>query len=408
MAIKDRVVELVLKARNMLSRDTDAAAGSVKEFSDNAKTLRDRLADLENQKGLVTQLQNSERATERAAEALRKAELRVVKLKEGMESSGTATEHQRRSLEAAEKAAAAAARHYRDSAAATHAYGVEARAAGINTNQLGKEQVRIGSESQKARRGLRAFGDEVDRSNGFMARFKANAAAVFAGMTAFAGLGAITRGIRRLGRATTGFFTGSIATAASFEEQLSRVRAVAQPTADEFEALRRAADEAGTTTKFTATESAQALEILAQAGLSAREAITTLPSVLNMAAAEGMELAQAAGYITDSLGIFQENVDEAGRFADVLAEASVAANTTISDLGDAMRDGGAAALAAGYDFEYTAAMLAAMSDSGLRGQRAGTGLRNILSQLIDPASKARRELAKLGITTEIGRAACRE
>src|SRR5690554_6696904 len=113
MSLKDRAVELVLRARNMLSRDTDAAAKSVRELGTDAASLRGQLDQLENQKALVRQFQDAERATDRAAQALRTAELRVVKLREEMQSSGTATEYQRRQLEAAEKAAEAAGRRYR-------------------------------------------------------------------------------------------------------------------------------------------------------------------------------------------------------------------------------------------------------------------------------------------------------
>ncbi|WP_435105558.1 phage tail tape measure protein [Arhodomonas sp. AD133] len=200
-------------------------------------------------------------------------------------------------------------------------------------------------------------------------------------------------------QAVANFFRGAVSSAADFEQQLDRIGAVTGATGDEMDQLRAVAEEMGSTTKFTATEAAQGLEILGRAGLSAAESVETLPSVLQLAQAAGLELNEAAGIVTDSLGAMGQGVQEAGRFADVLAQGARLANTDVQSLGRALSYAGVQASQMGMSAEETVGVLDALASAGIRGERAGTALRNILSQIQDPASKARQELRKLGIDT---------
>ncbi|HZJ81785.1 MAG TPA: phage tail tape measure protein, partial [Guyparkeria sp.] len=195
---------------------------------------------------------------------------------------------------------------------------------------------------------------------------------------------------------TTKMFAGGIKSAAGFEEQMAKIQAVTGASAEEMAALSKAAQDAGRTTTFTAKEAGEGLEILSRAGLSATDSIAALPEVLALAQGQSIGLAQAAGLVTDAVGIMGLSYAEAGRATDVLAKGSTLANTTVDDLGAALSYAGGSAKAAGLTIEETVGILDAMAESGLRGQRAGTALRNMLAQLEDPASKARKELAALG------------
>jgi TP901 family phage tail tape measure protein len=163
--------------------------------------------------------------------------------------------------------------------------------------------------------------------------------------------------------------------------------------------LRAAAEEAGSSTVFTAAQAAQGLEILSKAGLSASDAIATLPQVLAVAQGQSLEMATAAQLVTDAVGIMGLSFQESGRAADVLAKGANLSNTSIEQLGHALRVAGPLAKAAGLEIEDVVGILDALATAGLRGEQAGTGLRNVLGQLADPASKARRALAELGINT---------
>ena len=97
------------------------------------------------------------------------------------------------------------------------------------------------------------------------------------------------------------FFSGAVSDAAEFEAQMSTVGAVYGASAADMEKLRAAAEKMGAETKYNATEAAQGLENLARAGLKADDAITVLPSVLSLATANGISLADSASYIANQL-----------------------------------------------------------------------------------------------------------
>ncbi len=214
----------------------------------------------------------------------------------------------------------------------------------------------------------------------------------------------LQRNAGRIAAAIAGYFGirmfgGAISSAADFEEQMDKVAAITRAGTTELEALRTAADQAGTTTRYTATESAQALENLARAGFSASESVEALPGVLSLAQANGVELAEAAGLVTRAVRGMGLEVAESGRVADVLTEAAARANTTVTGLGQALAYAAPTAQALGLSLEDTVAIIGKFADAGIDASRAGTALNNILAQFSNPASKFRRELADAGITT---------
>lgn len=202
------------------------------------------------------------------------------------------------------------------------------------------------------------------------------------------------------GRGLINLFRPIVSSAASFEEAMDRVAAKSGGTVEEIEALRAKAEELGNTTRFTATEAAQGFEILAQAGISARDSLDVLPAVLNTAIAASTDLATATTLVTDALFAFKLPAVEATRVADVLAQGSLQANTSIEQLGQALSYVGAQARASGLSLEQTVALIDALAQGGLRGERAGTGFRNILGQLADKGSKFRDALRGVGIDTD--------
>jgi len=118
------------------------------------------------------------------------------------------------------------------------------------------------------------------------------------------------------------FFAGAIRSAGEFDEAMSTVGAVTQATAEEMEALRAAADEAGATTRFTATEAANGLEELARSGQNASEAIDTLNPVLQLAAGNNQTVAESAIQVTTALNAFGLASDDAARVSDVFTRAA--------------------------------------------------------------------------------------
>ena len=155
----------------------------------------------------------------------------------------------------------------------------------------------------------------------------------------------------------------------------------------------------GSTTAFTATQAADALNYLALAGYDANKAAEVLPSVLNLAAAGGMDLAYASDLVTDAMASLnleanKQNVDE---FGNKLAKAASKANANVSQLGEAILTvGGTAANLKGGTTELTTA-LGLLANVGIKGAEGGTHLRNIILSLQSPTDDATKLMEQLGL-----------
>ena len=194
-------------------------------------------------------------------------------------------------------------------------------------------------------------------------------------------------------------FGGGISGAADFEAQLDRVAAKGGYTAAEMGDVAQAVREIGAKFGISGTEAAKGMETLAAAGLSAKDAVGALPSVLALATSEQISAGAAAEKLVDSLSIMGLGFDQAGRMADVLAKGADITTSSTAQLSEALSETGGTARAAGMDLESTVAALDLLHKNGLKGSEAGTALKAILTALLDPSSKASQELNKLGITS---------
>jgi TP901 family phage tail tape measure protein len=199
--------------------------------------------------------------------------------------------------------------------------------------------------------------------------------------------------------AFSGLFGGGLDGAKEFEAQLDKVQAKGDYTAESMEQLKKAAVEVGAKFGLTGTEAAQGMESLAAAGLNATQVMQALPPVLALAKAEGISMDAAAEKLSDSLSVMGLGFEQAARMADVLAKGANVSTTNASALAQALSTAGGIARTAGLDLEQTVGALSALANAGIKGERAGTALAAMLTQLTNPASAASKELSALGITT---------
>lgn len=196
-----------------------------------------------------------------------------------------------------------------------------------------------------------------------------------------------------------GLAKSSVSVGMNFDASMSQVAATMGTTVDQIDNLTKVAKEMGSTTKFTATQAADALNYLALAGYDADKAAEVLPSVLNLAAAGGMDLAYASDLVTDAMASLnieanKQNVDD---FGNKLAKAASKANANVSQLGEAILTvGGTAANLKGGTTELTTA-LGLLANVGIKGAEGGTHLRNIILSLQSPTDEAAKKMQKLGL-----------
>jgi len=232
-------------------------------------------------------------------------------------------------------------------------------------------------ELDKAKRAADGFGDEVDDSTGSMEQF--NEAAVMMARQQIADV------LNRAAEAAANFgkkALGSVVkTTMEFDTAMSQVKALSGATGDEFDTLRKKARDMGASTKYSATESAEALNYMALAGWNTEQMVDGLDGVLNLAAASGMELAEASDIVTDFLAAFGKEAKDAGKMADMMAYAQAHSNTTTRQLGEAFRNSAANMNTAGQTMETTTALLEAMANQGNKGSEAGTALAAMMRDL---------------------------
>lgn len=195
-----------------------------------------------------------------------------------------------------------------------------------------------------------------------------------------------------------GLGTAAVKVTLDFESAMSKVSAISGATGGDLDKLNQKAQEMGAKTKFSATESAEAFTYMAMAGWKTEDMLDGIDGIMNLAAADGLDLATTSDIVTDALTAFGLSASDSGHFADVLAKASSNANTNVSMLGESFKYAAPVAGALGYSAEDTAIALGLMANAGIKGSQGGTALRGSLTRLIKPTDDAAALMEQYGLS----------
>ena len=208
--------------------------------------------------------------------------------------------------------------------------------------------------------------------------------------------------------AVTGLGTAAVTTAASFESSMSQVQATMGITKESMStvngesvntmtALSNLAKEMGSKTAFSASECAEALNYLALAGYNTQEMTDTLPTVLNLAAAGGLDLASASDMVTDAMSALGLGVSDAETMVDQMSKTASTTNTSVAHLGEGIITIGATAKSVKGGTAELNTALGILANNGIKGAEGGTHLRNIILSLQNPTDKAAAAMKTLGV-----------
>ena len=185
---------------------------------------------------------------------------------------------------------------------------------------------------------------------------------------------------------------------ADFDQAMSNVQAATHESAENMNQLREAAIQAGADTAFSASEAAGAIEELAKAGVSTADILNGgLKGSLDLAAAGGLGVADAAGIASVALTQFKLSGSDVGHVADLLAAGAGKAMGDVSDLGMALKQAGLVASQTGLSIEETTGGLAAFASAGLLGSDAGTSFKTMLLNMTPQSKQAAKYMEELGI-----------
>ena len=218
-------------------------------------------------------------------------------------------------------------------------------------------------------------------------------------------LGSIGAAAETAGRALTLGVTAPLMTAAGaaiqtgmqFDASMSNVYGLMSSlnlSQAQMDALRDTAREMGATTKFSASEAADAMGYMALAGWDDAQVIAGIPGVLNLAAAAIMDLAKASDIVTDTMTPFGMAAERAGEAADVFAYAQANSNTTVEALGEAMKYAAPTADAFGMTLQDTAAAMGVLANAGIKGSQGGTTLNAMLRDMKNNAKNGAIAIGK--------------
>lgn len=208
--------------------------------------------------------------------------------------------------------------------------------------------------------------------------------------------------------AVAGLGTAAVTTAANFESSMSQVQATMGITKDSMSTvngqsvntmntLSELAKKMGSETAFSASECAEALNYLALAGYDTEQMCNTLPTVLNLAAAGGIDLASASDMVTDAMSALGMGVDEAETMVDQMAKTASSTNTSVAQLGEGILTIGATAKSVKGGTAELNTALGILANNGIKGAEGGTHLRNIILSLQNPTDKAADTMEALGL-----------
>jgi len=293
-----------------------------------------------------------------------------------------------------EKALANAASSFGENDRRTLAWQIQLNNANAELNNMERELKESQTEVKKLNK------EKIDKLVGGLKQ-----AGEIAGKTLVAGLKVAAAAMAAIGAgavATGKWIKDSLNVYADYEDSMKQVQAtmglVGEEGEEAFKKLSQAAKDAGASTRFSASESADALNFLALAGYDAEEAIEALPGVLTLAAAGGMDLAKASDLVTDSMAALGLEISDMDSYMDMMARTSQKSNTNVEQLGEGILVAGATMKNAGQDLDTLNVMLGVLANRGIKGAEGGTKLRNIIMSLTSPTSAAAKELDALGIS----------
>lgn len=185
----------------------------------------------------------------------------------------------------------------------------------------------------------------------------------------------------------------------NFEETMNKVSALGDITGPSLQRLGSLAMQLGADTKFSAQEAAAGMAELAAKGFDTNQIYQAMPGIMALAATDQMSVGAAAKIASAAMVQFGLDSTQVQHVADALALASKESASSVTTLGSAMEFVGPVAHSAGLSFDQTAAALGILSNAGLDGEKAGTGLRGALAALVNPSSDAAATLKQLGVET---------
>lgn len=374
--------ELLFKLQASLGGNFNA---SFQNAINTTRQLQNTMQKLNSTTGKIEAFKKQTTALESNRQKLERLTAEHDRLQQEMSQTEQPSEKLRAAMERNERQIADTTAKIEQQESRLRTLGDELSDAGVDTSRLAEENERLAKSYDRLKSGQ----EELARLNGAIQK---NNEAISQTKTQ---LGGVIGTAAALGAA---LYAGPVKKAAEFEAQMSTVQAISGATGDDLAKLSALAKEMGATTQFTAVESGKALEYMAMAGWKTNQMIGGLPGIMNLAAASGEDLGSVSDIVTDALTAFRMSAEDAGRFADVLAQASSNANTNVGMMGATFQKVAPVAGALGYSVEDMSLAIGLMANASIKADVAGTSLKTSLANMAKPTKQMQAYMDRYGIS----------
>lgn len=257
----------------------------------------------------------------------------------------------------------------------------------------------LGLRDNEYRTGLSRAEQQGQRASNSINKGFKNTGSMFSGMgVAAGGFGASMMGMAGITVGVGAALAGTVSAGANFEKTLSSVKAMTGATDEQMAAMTKQAKALGADTKFSASQAAEGMAFLGMAGFKTNDIMKAMPGMLNLAAAGSLDLGRAADIASNIMAGFSIDAGQAGHASDVLAFAASNSNTSVEQLGEAMKYASGTASTIGLGLEETTAAMMSMADVGLQGSVAGQAFATSLGRLAKPTGEAKKVIDGLNLS----------
>ncbi|SQA35792.1 phage tail tape measure protein [Yersinia enterocolitica] len=402
---KNLQLKVLLKAVDQASRPFKAIQSASQSLTGDIRNTRNSLKLLDAQAAKIDGFRKTRTQLAVTGQALKKAKEDAATLAIAVKNTEKPTAQQARLMEAARRAASDLQIQYNGLSLSVQRQRDALTASGIATQNLSSEQRRLRSSAAEAtaaltrqRQELQRLSQKQEQLNRVSQRYQQGKAATEMVRNASAA---------SFGVASTGLYGAAklMAPGMEFDSQMSGTQAILglDKNDTKLAAIRQQARDIGGSTAFSPTDVARTQDTLARSGYDADAILAATEPTVNLSLASGVDIAQAAGIVTNMQSAFNLPLDQIQRVSDVMAKGFTSSNTNLLELGEAMKYVAPIAEAAGASIEDTTALLGVLADNGIKGSMAGTSTSAVFSRLQAPVGQAPAALAELEVSTRDGK-----
>lgn len=196
------------------------------------------------------------------------------------------------------------------------------------------------------------------------------------------------------------FAKEAIESSRDLEDALAKVKVNAGATDKEMKVVAKTAEDLSDKHKNlgkVTSDYAKAMLEGVWAGQKLDAAMKSAENSVNLAGAAQMDVAESSQVVANALNVFKLEAEQSAKVTDVLAVAAGKASGSLGDLIKGFQQGSALAAQAGLNIEDLASALGLMANNGILGSDAGTSLKSMLLQIMNPSEEARKIIKRLGL-----------